>query len=124
MTGTPRGGRERHCTTAAGRVFFGVVDIPHSSVHISDTSRIVASSDQVSCKLADEAAIVNLKNGIYYGLDPVGTRIWTALREPVTFAEIRDALLNEFDVEPNALESDIRDFLRQLAEQGLIEIHS
>ena len=28
----------------------------------------------------------------------------------------------EYDVEPLALESDIRDFLQQLAEEGLIEI--
>ncbi|MEN3340510.1 MAG: hypothetical protein V7647_4186 [Acidobacteriota bacterium] len=98
--------------------------MPHSSFPISDTSRIVASRDQVSCNLADEAAIVNLKNGVYYGLDPVGTRIWSVLREPITFAEIRNALLTDFDVEPQALESDIRDFLGQLAEQGLIEISS
>jgi hypothetical protein len=100
------------------------LETPHSSLPISDTSRFVASRDQVSCNLADEAAIVNLRNGVYYGLDPVGTRIWSVLREPVTFAEIRDALLSDFEVEPQALESDVRDFLRQLAEQGLIEITS
>jgi hypothetical protein len=100
------------------------LETPHPSLPISDTSRFVASRDQVSCKLADEAAIVNLRNGVYYGLDPVGTHIWSVLREPVTFAEIRDALLSDFDVEPQALDSDVRDFLRQLAEQGLIEIRS
>ena len=76
----------------------------------------------MSCGLGDEAAIVNLRNGVYYGLDPVGARIWSAIRQPLTFGEIRDALVAEYDVEPLALESDIRDFLQQLAEQGLIEI--
>jgi hypothetical protein len=89
---------------------------------ISDASRIVVSSDQVWCGLGEEAAIVNLKNGVYYGLDPVGARIWSALREPVTFAQLRDALLSEYEVEPLALEGDIRSFLQQLAEQGLVEI--
>ena len=65
---------------------------------------------------------MNLKNGVYYGLDSVGARIWSAMREPVTIAEIRDTLLREYDVEPLALECDIRSFLQQLAEQGLIEI--
>jgi hypothetical protein len=92
------------------------------STPITDASRIVVSSDQVSCGLGDEAAIVNLRNGVYYGLDPVGARIWSAIRQPLTFGEIRDALVAEYDVEPLALESDIRDFLQQLAEQGLIEI--
>ncbi len=92
------------------------------SIPIFDTSRIAVSDHQVSCDLAGEAAIVNLKNGVYYGLDPVGARIWSAIREPVTFAQIRDTLLGVYNVEPRALEADIRDFLRQLAEQGLIEI--
>ena len=48
------------------------------STPITDASRIVVSSDQVSCGLGDEAAIVNLRNGVYYGLDPVGARIWSA----------------------------------------------
>ena len=92
------------------------------STPITDASRIVVSGDQVSCGLGDEAAIVNLKNGVYYGLDPVGARIWSAIRQPVTFGEVRDALVAEYDVEPRALESDIRDFLQQLAEQGLIRL--
>jgi Coenzyme PQQ synthesis protein D (PqqD) len=92
---------------------------PHD---ISDAARVVLSRDQVSCGLGDEAAIVNLKNGVYYGLDPVGARIWSVMREPVTVAQIRDALLGEYDIEPLALERDIRSFLQQLAEQGLIEI--
>jgi len=94
------------------------------STHISDASRVVVAKDQVSCGLADEAAIVNLKNGVYYGLDSVGARIWNAMREPVTVAQIRDALLGEYEVEPLALERDIRSFLVQLADQGLIEIRA
>ena len=89
---------------------------------LSDASRIVVSKDQVSCDLAGEAAILNLKNGIYYGLNPVGARIWALIQEPVTFAQIRDALLDDYDVERLSLESDIRDLLNQLAEQGLVEV--
>src|SRR3954465_5917416 len=89
---------------------------------LDDASRIVISADQVSCGLGDEAAIVNLKNGVYYGLDPVGARIWSVLREPVTFAQVRETLLREYDVEPETLECDVRSFLEQLEEQGLIEI--
>jgi hypothetical protein len=67
---------------------------------------------------------VNLKNGVYYGLDPVGARIWNLIREPVTFAQIRESLVGDYDVEPARAESDIREFLTRLAEQGLVEITS
>jgi hypothetical protein len=90
----------------------------------SDDSRIAVSEDQVSCDLAGEAAILNLKNSVYYGLDPVGARVWGLIQEPRTFAEIRDTLLDTYDVERSQLESDLQTLLSQLADQGLIDIRS
>jgi hypothetical protein len=89
---------------------------------LSEASRIVISKEQVSCDLAGEVAILNLKNGVYYGLDPVGTRIWDLIQEPRTFAELRDTLLGEFEVDAARLEADLRDILGQFAEQQLVEI--
>jgi hypothetical protein len=92
------------------------------SITLSDESRIVVSKDQVSCDLAGEAAILNLRNGVYYGLDPVGARIWNLVQQPTTFGQIRDALLDDYDVEKVRLETDIKDLLDKLAEQGLVDI--
>ncbi len=50
------------------------------------------SRDQISCDLAGEAPILNLKSGVYFGLDAVGARIWSLLQKPVMLAEICDAL--------------------------------
>jgi hypothetical protein len=100
------------------------VDTPRLGIALSDGSRIVVSKEQLSCDLAGEAAIVNLKNGVYYGLDPVGARIWSLIREPMTFAELCASLAREYDVDGPMLESDIREFIGQLAEQGLVEISS
>ena len=92
------------------------------AITLSDKSRIVVSKDQVSCDLAGEAAILNLKNGVYYGLDPVGARIWNLVQQPTTFSQIRDALLDDYDVEKVRLETDIKELLDKLAEHGLIDI--
>jgi hypothetical protein len=80
------------------------------------------SKDQVSCDLEGEAAILNLKNSVYYGLDPIGARVWQLIQEPTSLAQIRDALRSEYDVDASQLEADIRDLVEQLAEHGLIEI--
>src|SRR5712671_1222156 len=88
----------------------------------SDDSRIAVSEDQVSCDLAGEAAILNLKNSVYYGLDPVGARVWQLVQEPRTIGQIRDVLRAEYDVEEAQLEADIRDLLQELAAQGLVEV--
>ena len=89
---------------------------------ISGRPVIVAASDQVSCDLEGEAVILNLKNGIYYGLDPVGARIWNLIQTPTTAGEVRDALVNEYEVEPGRCESDLLALLQKLAAEGLIEV--
>ena len=45
---------------------------------------VVVSKEQASADLGDEAAIPNLKDGVYYGLDPVGARIWKLIQTPRT----------------------------------------
>ncbi len=89
---------------------------------ISKESIVVASKDQVSCDLQGEAAILNLKNGVYYGLDPVGARIWDLIQEPRAVTGVRDALLEEYEVGPDACERDLVGLLQELAAHGLIEV--
>jgi len=92
------------------------------AVELAIESHVVASKDQVSSDLGSEAAILNLKNSVYYGLDPVGARVWQLVQEPRTIGQIRDVLRAEYDVEEAQLEADIRDLLQELAAQGLVEI--
>ena len=89
---------------------------------ISGRSVVVASKDQVSCDLQGEAAILNLKNGIYYGLDPVGARIWDLIQEPRAVSGVRDALLEEYEVAPDDCERDLVVLLEELAAHGLVEV--
>ena len=89
---------------------------------ISEGAIVVAIRDQVSADLAGEAAILNLKSGVYYGLNSVGARIWSLIQEPKTVEDIRDTILNEYDVDPERCESDLLQLLQQLAAEGLIEV--
>jgi len=91
-------------------------------IPLSDRSRIVVSPQQLSCDLAGEAAMVNLTTGVYFGVDAVGARIWSLIREETTFGDVRDALMKTYDVDAGRLESDLSTFLLRLAEHGLIEI--
>jgi hypothetical protein len=83
---------------------------------------VVASAEQASADLGDEAAILNLKDGVYYGLDPVGARIWKFIQTPRTVREVRDALLEEYDVEADRCEEELIALLQQLAKNDLIDI--
>ena len=88
---------------------------------ITTSTLVAAAAGQVSSDLAGEAIILSLQTGMYYGLGQVGARIWELLRTPTRVADIRDAIVQQYDVEPNRCERDVLDFLHHLAEQGLIE---
>ena len=86
-----------------------------------DTS-VVASKEQASADLGAEAAVLNLKNGIYYGLNPVGARIWDLVQTPHTVREVRDTLIDEYDVDSDRCERDLVALLQQLVEHDLVDI--
>jgi hypothetical protein len=89
---------------------------------ILKTSTVLATKNQVSCDLAGELVILNLKSGMYYGLDSVGARIWNLIQEPKTVSAVLDTLLEEYDVEPDRCESDLFLLLSDLAGRDLLEI--
>jgi hypothetical protein len=92
------------------------------SLTISDRSVVVAAKDQVSCDLAGEAAILNITSGVYYGLDPVGARIWNLVQQPCEVAEIQNTISDEYDVEPERCARDLVELLEKLLAEGLIEV--
>jgi hypothetical protein len=92
------------------------------AVPLTDTSRVVVTGNHLACNLAGEVVILNLENGVYYGMNPDGSRVWNLVQESTTFADVREALLEEFDVEASSLEKDLRTVLEQLFEHGLVTI--
>lgn len=90
--------------------------------HLSVQSIVVASHQQVSCPLGDESAILSLTNTVYYGLNPVGTRVWNLLQKPRSIGELRDALVDEYDVEAERCERDLLELLEKMSAEGLIEV--
>ena len=89
---------------------------------LSGRATVVAADNLVSGNVADEAVVLNLKVGAYHGLNSVGARIWNLIQAPRTVHEIRDAIVHEYDVDPDRCERDVLVLLRDLATEGLVEI--
>jgi hypothetical protein len=89
---------------------------------ISVESIVFASKDQISCDLAGEAAILELKSGTYFGLGEVGASVWNLIAQPRRVIDIRDALLEQYDVEAERCSRELLDLLTALHERGLIQI--
>jgi hypothetical protein len=81
---------------------------------------IVLTSQAVSCELAGEAVILDVRTGQYFALSPVGAQIWKLLESPCTAASLCAKLMEEYDVERTRCEADVSRLLEQLAGHGLI----
>src|SRR5262245_34625657 len=94
----------------------------HSTNGVGLDSTVVAVQDQISADLADEVAILSLKSGVYYGLNSVGASIWKLIQQPTTVGQIRDALLKEYDVDPERCLQDLLNLLRRMEAHKLVEL--
>lgn len=72
--------------------------------------------------IGGEAVILDLESGVYFGLDPVGTRIWQLLGERKSLAETCEAMLAEYDVARADIERDVLALVEKLQARRLVEI--
>ena len=85
-------------------------------------SRYKAISEHLCCDLNGESVILNLKNGKYYGLNGVGSRLWELVQTPISSSEIESVILPEYDVALELCRRQVSEFLKQMLTEELIEI--
>jgi len=90
------------------------------SINLGSTVR--QADNLVSCELDGETALMCVESGQYYGLDPVGGRIWTLIEKDRLVSELCALMLEEFDAEAAQLEQHVLIFLNQMAENNLVRV--
>ncbi|WP_103029001.1 PqqD family peptide modification chaperone [Salinibacter altiplanensis] len=94
------------------------------STTLTKSSIVVAAEHQTSTEVDGERVILDLEEGTYYGLDPVGARIWAEMQEPAPVKEIVSAITDEYDVGADQCLEDVIALLRDLDQNGLIEVNA
>ncbi|MFN2182714.1 MAG: PqqD family protein [Anaerolineae bacterium] len=87
--------------------------------------RYVKDPSVVYREIAGEAILVPIRRNLVdmqsiYTLDNVGADIWKLIDGERTLAEIRETLLEEYDVDASALTQDLDEFIDQLVAVGAI----
>ena len=73
---------------------------------VSLQSSVKICDDVVSRDLEGDAVILNSETGTYFGLNEVGTRIWTLIQEHESLNRVFEAIRREYEVSPEALHGD------------------
>ena len=81
----------------------------------------IPSPKAAASKVADETVLLHLESGTYFGLDPLGSRIWRSLSEDQNLRTLSLAIASEHEVKVEQVEADMREFLRELLDHGLID---
>ncbi|MEO0970579.1 MAG: PqqD family peptide modification chaperone [Cyanobacteria bacterium J06639_18] len=91
---------------------------------INDSAIISAAKEQISSDLGGEAIILNLKSGVYHGLNEVAAKIWNIIQNPKSVNDVRTILLEEYEVDFQQCDRDLKELLQELTKVGLIEINN
>jgi hypothetical protein len=91
-------------------------------MRIELATMVKQSTEQVSCNLNGEIAILNLKSTLYFGLEEVGACIWETMGEPRKVSDLCKRVLERFDVGEEQCQTDVIVFVGRLNEAGLVEI--
>ena len=83
---------------------------------------VIDEDNVVSRKLQGEAVLLNLQSGTYFGLNEVGTRIWTLFGEKKSLRQVFETLKQEYDVAPETLEQDLLRLVGELKTKGLVDV--
>lgn len=83
---------------------------------------VVATERHVACEVTGEAVVLHLDQGVYYGLNAVGARIWQLVQTPQIIGAIVTQLQSEFDVEHERCVQDVRELVADLAAAELVSI--
>lgn len=86
------------------------------------TMKISFSEKILSAEIDDEMVLLDMKSEKYLGFDEIGASIWQAIQNNNSLTEVYEVLLAEYDVTPEALKSDLVNFVKQLEDRGIITL--
>ena len=76
---------------------------------------------RVLCRtIEDEAVLLDLDSGQYYGLNTVGARIWELLGDGHSASSICEVVVQEFEVSEAEAAADVEAFLTALLGKGIL----
>lgn len=71
-------------------------------------------------EIDNHQVIMHINDGKYFGLNPVGKRIWMLIEKPKTLEEITSTLLLEYNISPDQCKTEVQTFLDKCVECNIV----
>lgn len=76
----------------------------------------------LAAEVQGESVILHATEGVYYGLNTTGTRLWELVKTETDVDNLLATLTAEFAVADEALYRDVLGVLGEMIEAGLVEV--
>lgn len=83
---------------------------------------LTIAPDVMFRNLNDEAVLLDLKSGTYFGLNDVGARTWQLILQHGRLSQVLDALLMEYELDRHVGERDLLALATQLVTRQLAAV--
>ena len=94
------------------------------SDQIENGTRIRANPRHVQSPVRDEAVLLQFGSGEYFGLNPIGVRVWELLKTEPSFGELVSLVVAEYDVTPEVAAQDLTVMVRNMERHALVELRN
>ena len=89
---------------------------------LSDNDVVRIAPDVLASEIDNEAVILGVTSGKYFGLDETGTEIWNNIQNPIRIRDLLVRLWELYEGDREKIKKETLSFLSELLDRNLIEI--
>lgn len=94
----------------------------HMDFQITPDSTISRNPDILANEIGSETVMMSIQQGKYFGMNKTGSYIWKQLAEPITFGELCDKIVGDFNMSKAQCENEVTPFVIDMCKEQIINI--
>ena len=98
------------------------MNITKKQTKIALTTIVKCNQEMLTSNIGDEIVMMSIENSAYYGLDPIGSKIWEMITEPIQVSDLCAQLMQRFEVSEQDCQRDVLNFLNQMRNEDLLTV--
>lgn len=86
------------------------------------TDRVSWAPQHLATEVNGTIILMSVEQGVYCGLDAIGSDVWRRLAQPTSIGTLCDAMTASYKGDSDQITTDILDLLTSLRDQRLIDV--
>ena len=89
---------------------------------LTEKTMLKANPEIIYSPIDDEVVMMNIDSGAYFGLDNIASVIWHKMDAPISYANVIESLLDEYDVDVATCKSEVSALIDKMIEEELVVV--